>query len=453
MPLIYRMILPCLTLILLFNNYITAQEQPLAREINVQRRDSVFKYTYYYDENHNKNIENKSVADDRATFYPIERTEWIYEAGQCVLQRELKREDNNWKTTSLIQTTYSGNQKNEEIHTVFINNIETIQQITSYIHQGEKLVTVIKYDSVKNDDNVTKKILFNYNNEDQLSNQIILSRSSSMLDTVLIIDYKYNDNNQQDSVIFYKRSDNERIRNMLTVNRYDKITGNQVEQVSKKWNEKNEKWENLTKLIYLYDSSQNLIRELYYHHDGLFWKPNTQYEYIYDADGLLEQKIMYQPIYNQWRKIFTIEYSDKSNNQPNLIESKYNFWGGETDSYANTCIPYYFNGEIALMDADQIEIKYIITDTSVITHINSEMGWLKIYPNPSDGLFYISPQDYCVDSWRVYDINGMLIKSNVNQYFTGIVDLTNLPDGMYMIMVATDDNQRLKQKIIINRNH
>ncbi len=113
MPLIYRMILPCLTLILLFNNYITAQEQPLAREINVQRRDSVFKYTYYYDENHNKNIENKSVADDRATFYPIERTEWIYEAGQCVLQRELKREDNNWKTTSLIQTTYSGNQKND----------------------------------------------------------------------------------------------------------------------------------------------------------------------------------------------------------------------------------------------------------------------------------------------------------------------------------------------------
>ena len=56
--------------------------------------------TYYYDENYNKSIENKSVADERATFYPIKRTEWIYEAGQCVSQRELKREENSWKPPS-----------------------------------------------------------------------------------------------------------------------------------------------------------------------------------------------------------------------------------------------------------------------------------------------------------------------------------------------------------------
>jgi hypothetical protein len=443
----------CLTPLLLFNNYITAQEQTLAREINVQRQDSLFKYTYYYDEDHNRNIENKSVADDRAAFYPVERTEWIYEGGLCVSQRELKREENSWKTTFLIQTTYFGDQKVEEIHTKFIGDIETTQQIISYNHEGEKLISVVKYDNSKTDDNVTEKILYDYNSEDQLSSQIILSRTSLLLDTALIIDYKYNDNNQQDSVIFYTRGDDRRIRDMLTVNRYDEFTGNQVEQVSKKWDTRNNKWGNLTKLVFQHDGNQNLIRELYYHHDGLFWKPNTQYEYTYDADGLLEQKIMYQPIHNQWRKIFTIEYSNKYNDQPNLIESKYNFWGGETDSYVNTCIPYYFNGEIALMDADQIEIKYIITETSVITHTNSEIGWLKIYPNPSDGLFYISPRDYCVDSWKIYDISGMLIKSNVNQYFTGIVDLTNLPDGMYMILVTTDDNQQLKQKIIINRNH
>ncbi len=363
MPLIYKIILWCLTLIFLFNNYIMAQEQPLAREINVQRQDGLFRYTYYYDENHNKILENKSVSDDRVSFYPFERTEWVYEVGQCVSQRELKKEENNWKTTSLIQTTYSGNQKVEEIHTLFVDDIEIKQRLTSYNYQDEKLMSVVKYDSAKTADNVTEKILFNYNSENQLSNQIILSRSSLLLDTALIIDYKYNDNNQQDSVIFYKRSDNRRIQDMLTVNWYDEFTGNQVEQVSKKWNKRNNKWENLTKLIFQYDSDQNLICELYYHHDGLFWKPNTQYEYTYDADGLLEQKIMYQPIYNQWRKIFTIGYSNKYNDQPNLIESKYNFWGGETDSYVNTCIPYYFNGEIALMDADQIEIKYIITET------------------------------------------------------------------------------------------
>ena len=195
----------CLTLILLFNNYVIAQEQPLAREINVQRGDSVFKYTYYYDENYNKSIENKSVADERATFYPIKRTEWIYEAGQCVSQRELKREENSWKTTFLIQTTYFGDHKVEEIHTTFVDDIETTQQIISYTYEGEKLISVVKYDNSKTDDNVTEKILYNYNSENQLSNQIILNRPSLLLDTALIINYKYNDNNQQDSIIFIKK--------------------------------------------------------------------------------------------------------------------------------------------------------------------------------------------------------------------------------------------------------
>jgi len=183
MPLMFRVILWCLTLILLFNNYVIAQEQPLAREINVQRGDSVFKYTYYYDENYNKSIENKSVADERATFYPIKRTEWIYEAGQCVSQRELKREENSWKTTFLIQTTYFGDHKVEEIHTTFVDDIETTQQIISHNHEGEKLISVVKYDNSKTDDNVMEKILFNYNSEDQLSSQIILNRTSLLLDT------------------------------------------------------------------------------------------------------------------------------------------------------------------------------------------------------------------------------------------------------------------------------
>lgn len=448
----YSTILWCLTLILLFNHPLGAQEQPLAREINVQRQDSMFKYTYYFDDNRNKVVENKSVADDRGVFYPVERTEWVYEAGQCVSQRESKRENNSWQTTALIQTIYDGDYKVEEIHAAFVDNIEATQQIISYNYQEGKLKSIVKYDRFKNPNNVKEKILFNYNTNNQLSNQIILNRPLSLFDTVQIIDYKYNKYNQPDSVIFYKRSKNKRIQDMLTVNWYDGSSGKQVGQMSKKWNIKSDKWENLTKSTLLYDSNNHLIRELYYHHDGLFWKPNTQYEYIYDTDELLAQKIMYQPIHNQWRKIFTIDYSDKYNNQPNTIESTYNFWGGETGSAVNTCIPYYFNGEMTLMDADRIEIKYMI-DTTVITQINLGVSWLKIYPNPSDGLFYISPQDHCIDHWKVYNSNGMLVKSNVNQYFTGIVDLTNLPDGMYLVSVTTDDNQQLKQKVIIQRNH
>lgn len=448
----YSTILWCLTLILLFNHPLGAQEQPLAREINVQRQDSVFKYTYYFDDNRNKVVENKSVADDIGVFYPVERTEWVYEAGQCVSQRESKRENNSWQTTALIQTIYDGDYKVEEIFFTVSDDVETIENTIVYQYQHDALKSVVKYNGSKESRHIAEETLFHYDDNQRVSKQIISNNPALSNDSLQLIEYKYNLNMQLDSIICYTQVDNKKFREFLTIYQYDKLTEEVSGQTLKRWDEITANWKNLTKSTLLYGSNHHLIRELYYHHDGLFWKPNTQYEYIYDTDELLAQKIMYQPIHNQWRKIFTIDYSDKYNNQPNTIESTYNFWGGETGSAVNTCIPYYFNGEMTLMDADRIEIKYMI-DTTVITQINLGVSWLKIYPNPSDGLFYISPQDHCIDHWKVYNSNGMLVKSNVNQYFTGIVDLTNLPDGMYLVSVTTDDNQQLKQKVIIQRNH
>src|SRR5690554_2979244 len=145
----YSTILWCLTLILLFNHPLGAQEQPLAREINVQRQDSVFKYTYYFDDNRNKVVENKSVADDIGVFYPVERTEWVYEAGQCVSQRESKRENNSWQTTALIQTIYDGDYKVEEIFFTVSDDVETIENTIVYQYQHDALKSVVKYNGSK----------------------------------------------------------------------------------------------------------------------------------------------------------------------------------------------------------------------------------------------------------------------------------------------------------------
>ena len=157
---------------------------------------------------------------------------------------------------------------------------------------------------------------------------------------------------------------------------------------------------------------------------------------------------MFQPIYREWRRIYTIEYSDIANNQPNLMESKYNFWGGNTGDNMNNFIPFYFNNEMQIMRASRMEIKYIL-ETTVKSLFESD--WLKIYPNPSTGVFYISTQDYFIESWEVFNVNGMMVKSEINRFRTGVVDLTSLPDGMYLIKALTNTNQQLKQKIIIQR--
>lgn len=102
------------------------------------------------------------------------------------------------------------------------------------------------------------------------------------------------------------------------------------------------------------------------------------------------------------------------------------------------------------MYADQIEVKYNL-ETTVTTNITDESDRLKIYPNPSNGVFYISLDDNSIQNWEIVNLNGQIVKNNRNEYHTGVVDLTGLPDGIYMIKATTVDNKLLKQKIVINK--
>ena len=93
----------------------------------------VFKYTYYYDENYNKSIENKSVADEELLLsHQADRMD-LWSRAVCLTWIEKRRKQR--EATSLIQTTYSGDQKIEEIHTRFIDNIETT---TNYLYTYEE---------------------------------------------------------------------------------------------------------------------------------------------------------------------------------------------------------------------------------------------------------------------------------------------------------------------------
>jgi hypothetical protein len=265
--------------------------------------------------------------------------------------------------------------------------------------------------------------------------------------------YIYNDiTGKLDSLLNFDIQKNEETKKQLTLFFYDKSTGNMTLQIQKKWNDIAAKWDNQAKSEFFYNANGVLIKEMYSHHCGFFWTANTRYDYVFDAQGLLQSKIMYQPIYRQWRKIYTIEYSQIENDQPNLMESKYNFWGGNTGEPVENYIPYYFNGEISIMEASLMELKYTTDITTVENNFFDKADWLKIYPNPSNGVFYISTQSYNIERWEIYNLNGIKIKSETNHIRTGVVDLSDFPDGMYMVKAITNDNNELKQKIIIRRN-
>ena len=421
----------------------------MVREIVVNRNDSVFRYTYYFDGNRNKVMENKFYVKDNVN-YPAKRTEWVYKNNNIVTQRHQKWENGNWITNFLINNDNEVYNTQRETYIQVIDNVEVIEKTTTTAYINGMLISVYKYNGPEIREEVQQEIRYDYNDKKQITRQSIILGNNILTSNKQVYNYNYTPDGLLDSIMLTFTTPNSTTKELLTTHFYDKSSKNMTTQIQKKWHADASIWDNHAKSAYTYDQNNKLTSEIYYHYNVMFWAPNTKYEYVYNTDGFLVEKIMYQPIYRQWRRIYTIHYADIENGQPNLMESKYNFWGGETGSFVNNYIPYYFNEEIAIMNADRLELKYFI-DPTELNNIPHKTGWLKIHPNPSDGLFYISTEDYHVESWEVYSINGVLIKKEQSSYRTGIVDLTPLPDGVYIIIVKTTDNEQLKQKLIINR--
>jgi len=89
-----------------------------------------------------------------------------------------------------------------------------------------------------------------------------------------------------------------------------------------------------------------------------------------------------------------------------------------------------------------------VSETALYTPVqNSTYHLIPVYPNPSVGIFYINTQKYTLKSWIVTDMNGQVLKSQVQDYQSGVIDLTDLPKGIY-ILRATTTNEQMIQKLI-----
>jgi hypothetical protein len=70
-----------------------------------------------------------------------------------------------------------------------------------------------------------------------------------------------------------------------------------------------------------------------------------------------------------------------------------------------------------------------------------------VYPNPSDGIYYINTQEYGVQSWVIADLDGRTLKNHVQSISSGVIDITDLPKGIYILKVITQTGQ-FTQKLI-----
>ena len=436
-----------LTILLSFSQLMTAQEKnQLITELNVFDNDSTFKYSFIYNHDGKKSVENKYKLE-KSHWIRSSQKEWNYEGENCISQTERKWDGSQWKPTYTIEYRYENNLMTSESHYEYVNQFpRQISKIECFYENG-RLISKKTYQLQDGTLKLQLELDYKYTTDQKIDSLFITSFSTA---TPLQYRSKFNYNllgNVETQLLEKKNENGIWTKDEATRWYYNADSGQLTEQRKKRWNADFNFWENVQKTVYEYDNHY-LKSEYSQYWNLMFWENAFRYEYNYDTSGNLLNKILYLPIYNVWRKVITINYNNYEKGVSNVMESKYNFWGGSTDELVASDIPFLFNDEIDIRKAQRIEVGYstfvdTITNSSNPDRIPKNL----VYPNPSEGIFYLDTRHYKIQSFEVSNLSGKLLVVQNQPQETGIVDLTDLPRGIYIIKIQTIDNQ-IVQKII-----
>jgi len=424
-------------------------ENNLITETKVYDTDSTFRFVYYYNTDGKMTLETKYFLQDK-NWVRLSQNEWLYNGSNCTAYHESKWKNSEWTLTYSIDFAYISNLLRTETYQATDNGTSTNLKKNEYEYTDTLVKTKREYSWngaswVRTIETSTTYLTGGKPDSIQITrydNGVVSSKyltihtynASGWLTTKTVKTF----DTPSGSWINYKQT------------KYYYTGGGQVSsQRNKEWNVDLALWENTDKIDYIYNTDKSLQLETYQKWNTMYWEDDSRYQYIYDSNGILTDKLLLIPIYNEWRKCITIAYSDFKNNKANLMESRYNFWGGETDELTVSDIPYMFNESTKIQRAKKIEISYLPVDTTDVSTVNDKNNLTIIaYPNPSDGMFYFDAQFYNAQTWNVTDMKGKIVQRDANRgYTTGVVDLTDLPKGIYILNVK-GENQSYHQKLV-----
>ena len=126
------------------------------------------------------------------------------------------------------------------------------------------------------------------------------------------------------------------------------------------------------------------------------------------------------------------QYFDKTNTQ---LSNQYN------NSFLGTITPS--NAETHAM-----VIGGKVTNINTTSNLEIQTGFIKLHPNPTNGIFIITG-DFTNYSIQIIDVNG-----NVHQDLSNLtspieIDISNLPNGIYIVKVLNNNNNSLHLEQII----
>ncbi len=445
----YKYILLTLIIIGSFNIKLSATNPILVRQMEVVKDDTLFVHHFIYNENNQKTIDTQYIKIDNKLIRK-NQTEWIYSDEKCIEQRLRKWTQNNWEDFYIIRYNYDNNKKSKEIHRAINDKKERFIKKTNFIYSEGKLISKTNFQWINSVWVETQKINYTYTLDGLTKTNLFSIYENGTIKNKSKIEYTYSDKKQLVTITKLVQKDDNWLNQKQTVFYYDNSTNKKVLEITKSWNNKHQIWVNQQNTQYQYDANQNIIESNYQYWAGLFWKNDVKYTYIYNKDNQLITKNTYLPIYNDYRLISQINYTDFLHDKASIIKSKYQFWGGETNAPNKTSIPFQFNNKIITKNASKVKISYTPFQTDISTYTsNSSKKTIDVYPNPSTGIFYFNNNGSNVYSWIITDINGRILLENKNPNHSQIIDLGDFNKEIYLLQINTANGKKTQKLIKI----
>lgn len=423
-----------------FSGLVLASET-LVSQFFVSSQGKEYRHTFLYNVSGKIQLETKYVQAADASWERDSQTEWYYEGEHCVKQIQRVFKNGKWKNTAEVETVYNRvNDMTDEYVFQYDDNGVRVPVKHSKVSFLDKNVQRDEFLYEDGRERLCLSNVFSYDGDDVAGVSMQVYDESGNAAAVYTLNYVYDALGRLSGC----RVDDAGLPLDSTTWFYD-AEGRIISERVKKWNVKNSSWENGQSTEYKYTPEGQLQSETYLCWGGMAWENVCRYEYSY-ADGVQYKRSLQTQLYREWRDLMSIHYSDFVSDNATVIKSEYDFWGGAAGESVHSYIPFMFNGEVMIREAESIRLEYDNWPSDV-TVPEAESPLIKVYPNPSDGVFYLNTEMHEILSWSVYDPKGQMMKSEVLNYHTGVIDITELERGVYVLRVETTAGVQ-QQKLI-----
>jgi hypothetical protein len=404
-----------------------------------------YRHTFLYSTQGAVQLETKYSQLNNDEWLPHSQTEWYraphniqHEIVLLVIQRERVFENGEWQNINEIETQYHlSGTKREETFFRYISGVRTPIKTVKYEWQNGGLAETREY---RYENGIPVLSLVNtFQRENDFFTQWTVG-----VDLAFISRVTYSVGGRLLAMLVQEEVGNER-HNRDSITWFYNDEGQVFSQRSRKWNEQGGHWVNTQIVNFEYDATGNLTAETYLQWSGVHWENIYRYEYQYE-NNIQNRRTLQAHIHRDWRDMISIHYSDFQNGKAQEIWSEFDFWGGNAGELTASHIPFFFNDELVVRRAERIRINYE-EFSNITNNVNHRDLIIQVYPNPSDGIFYLNAEQHEMLSWKVLNINGQMIKSYIQKSHSGVIDLTELPQGIYILQVETSIGTQQKKLI------